>query len=357
MELPVWYFGIGLIAFALAVPLVLLAERLAWKVGLVDMPREGEIQQRPLPRTGGYALFAAFWLAIALSFLISPDGLQRLAADNRRLLGVFIGSLLLIPLALMDDYRRLSPWPQLAGQIVVASVPVFFGLRVEELATPWGVLTVPEGVQGPFAILWVVGMMNAINMIDSMDGLSSGIAAIAALVLSLRSAWFGQASIAILPIALAGTACGFLTRNWHPSHIILGSAGSLFLGYILGATTVIGGAKIGTAFLVLAVPILDVAWVIYQRVSARRSPFIGGDSAHLAHRLRLLGIPVPIAVAGLYAVTATAGAAVLLNHSVVPTLGKLYLAGVVVAGIFGLLLVVARLTTGRLASSTPEDHD
>ncbi|MBI4213320.1 MAG: undecaprenyl/decaprenyl-phosphate alpha-N-acetylglucosaminyl 1-phosphate transferase [Chloroflexi bacterium] len=348
MTLEAWYAAVGLAAFVFAVPAVRAAERIAWKVHLVDVPRAGEIQERPLPRTGGYGLCVAFWLAIGLSFLIVPESLQRLAADNRRLLGLFIGSLVLIPLSALDDYKRLSPLPQLVGHVLVASIPVFFGLRVEELATPFGVVAIPDPIQGPFAVVWVVGMMNAINLIDSMDGLSSGIAAIAAIVLFLRSAWFGQASIAVLPIALAGASLGFLTRNWHPAKVILGSGGSLFLGYVLGATTVIGGAKIGTAFLVLAVPILDIAWVIYQRLAAGRSPFQGGDSAHLAHRLRLLGVSVPAAVVGLYGVTATVGAAVLLTHSVLPTLGKLYLAGGVVAGISGLLLVVAKLSARRL---------
>jgi UDP-N-acetylmuramyl pentapeptide phosphotransferase/UDP-N-acetylglucosamine-1-phosphate transferase len=161
--------------------------------------------------------------------------------------------------------------------------------------------------------------------------------------LFLRSAWFGQASIAVLPAALTGACLGFLTRNWHPSRIILGSSGALFLGYVLGVVTLIGGVKIGTAFLVLAVPILDVAWVMYRRLSQGRSPFRGGDAEHLPHRLRHLGMSDPAIVASLYAVCAIIGAAVLAMHSARPGVEKAMLVTLVVTAVIGTLAAIARL--------------
>ena len=140
------------------------------------------------------------------------------------------------------------------------------------------------------AVFWIVAMMNAINLLDTMDGLAGGVGAIASGVLFLRTLWFGQASIAVIPLALGGACVGFLTRNWPPARVFLGSSGALFLGYMLGVVTVVGGVKIGTAFLVLAVPILDVAWVAYRRVAQRRSPLRGGDAEHLPHRLCMLGM-------------------------------------------------------------------
>jgi UDP-GlcNAc:undecaprenyl-phosphate/decaprenyl-phosphate GlcNAc-1-phosphate transferase len=349
MPFEAWYLLIGATAGLLAIPAVLAAEHFGRRSGLVDHPRVGEQQQRDLPRTGGYGVFVAFWAAIALSFLIVPPTLQRLPADNLRLVGLFIGSLAIIPLAVLDDRRRLGPWPQLVGHIVIATIPVLFGTRMEELATPFGTLAIPGWAQQVLAVAWIVGMINAINLIDTMDGLSGGIGAIAASVLFLRTAWFGQASIAPIPLALAGACLGYLTRNWYPSRVIFGSSGALFLGYILGTTTVIGGVKIGTAFLVLAVPILDVAWVAYRRLSQGRSPFRGGDGEHLPHRLRLLGFSPPTVVLSLYVVTASVGAAVLLTHSALPTFGKLYLAAAVVfLDLLGLVLV-NRLSATRLA--------
>jgi len=354
VSLEFWFLAIFLAAVAVAIPLMIALERVGRRLGLMDYPRPGEVQQRALPRSGGYGVFAAFWLAILLSFALAPGDLERLPADNTRLVGVLIGSLVLLPLAVIDDVRRLGPLPQFLGQIVAATVPVFFGLRMDEVATPFGIVTLPDPLAGPLAVLWIVAMINAINLLDTMDGLAGGIAAIASGVLFLRSAWFGQASIAILPLTLGAACIGFLTRNWHPSRVILGTSGALFLGYVLGVVTVVGGVKIGTAFLVLAVPILDVAWVIYRRVSQGRSPFRGGDAEHLPHRLRILGMSDPAIVLSLYAVCGLIGAAVLLMHSALPGVEKAYLATAVVLVVVGALATIARLTSTRPALPSTE---
>jgi UDP-GlcNAc:undecaprenyl-phosphate GlcNAc-1-phosphate transferase len=354
VDLPLWPWLAGVFALSasLAALLVLGAERLGHAMGLVDRPRSGEVQQRALPRTGGYAVLGASWLAIGLSYLAAPSELERLPADNLRLVGVFVGSLALVPLALLDDRRRLGPWPQLIGQIVAATIPTLFGLRMDEVATPFGIVALPDALAAPLAVLWIVAMMNAINLLDTMDGLAGGVAAVATGVLFLRTLWFGQASIAIVPLALGGACLGFLTRNWHPARIILGSSGALFLGYMLGVITVVGGVKIGTAFLLLAVPILDVAWVAYRRLAQGRSPLRGGDAEHLPHRLRMLGLSDRAIVLALCLVCTSVGVAVLATHSLMPTVEKAYLAGAVVAGVGATLVLVARLTTAQQTRCT-----
>jgi len=348
-----WYAATFAAAFFLSVPLVLLAERAGVALGFVDHPRPNEVQRRIIPRTGGYAVFLAFWLAILLSFILPLPELERLEADNWRLLGVLLGSLALLPLAFADDSRRLGPAPQFAFQVMAAIIPTFFGLRMEEIATPLGIISVPNALAAPLAVLWIVAMINAINLLDTMDGLAGGVTAITCAVLFTRTMWFDQTSIAVLPLALGAACTGFLTRNWHPSHVILGSSGSLFLGYLLGVITLVGGVKIGTAFLVLAVPILDVAWVIYRRVSTGRSPFHGGDAQHLPHRLRLLGLSDRRIVLSLYAVCGLLGAAVLAMHSVLPTMQKAVLATVVVAAVTATLAIVARLTAAASSQTAP----
>ncbi len=358
MTVEIWYAIVIAVAFFTVIPMVLLAERVGTRVGLVDHPRGGEVQRFTLPRTGGYAVMAAFWTAILVSFVLPPAQEVRLHADNVRLLGVLLGALALLPLALVDDARRLGPLPQIVGQSFAATVPVCFGLRMDEVATPFGVLAIPDPLAAPLAAFWVVAMINAINLLDTMDGLASGVAALAGAVLFLRSAWFGQASIAVLPAALCGACLGFLTRNWHPSRIILGSSGALFVGYALGVITVIGGVKIGTAFLVLAVPILDLAWVAYRRLSQGRSPVRGGDDEHLPHRLRLLGMGDRSIVLSVYGVCGVIGAAVLLTHSTLPTIEKAYLVGVVVAAVLAALAIVARVSSSatRPLQSSKADH-
>jgi len=358
MELSLWHWLLLVFvgATGVAAALALLAERVGHALGMVDRPRIGEVQQRAIPRTGGYSLLAAFWLAIAMSFFVAPGDLERLPADNVRLFGVFLGSLVLLPLAVLDDKRRLGPWPQLVGQFVAATIPTFFGLRMDEIATPFGILTLPDMLATPLAVLWIVAMMNAINLLDTMDGLAGGVAAIASGVLFLRTLWFGQASIAVVPLVLGGASLGFLTRNWHPARIFLGSSGALFLGYMLGVVTVIGGVKIGTAFLLLAIPILDVAWVAYRRAAQGRSPLRGGDAEHLPHRLRLLGMSDRAIVLVLYLVCGLIGVAVLGTHSLIPTVEKAYLAGAVVVGVLAALIIVARLTAER-ESRPPRERE
>ena len=350
MGLETWYVAIFTAAALAALPLVLLAESLGKRLGLVDRPRPGEAQRHVVPRTGGYGLFVAFWLVVGASFLFAPADLERLPADTLRVLGVFLGSLVLLPLAALDDSRRLGPVPQLLGQIVAATIPAFFGLRMEEVASPWGILSIPEPLRVALAVFWIVAMINAINLVDTMDGLAGGVTALACWVLFLRTAWFDQASIAVLPLALGGACVGFLTRNWHPSKVFLGSSGSLLLGYLLGVITVIGGAKIGTAFLVLAVPILDVAWVSYRRLSQGRSPLKGGDAQHLPHQLRQMGMGDRQIVLALYAVCAATGVAILSLHSTLPRAEKTYLAAAVVVGVLGALAGVARINAQRAAT-------
>lgn len=347
LGLGLWFAVIFLVAAAGAAALVFGAERVGHALGLVDRPRTGEIQQRAIPRTGGYGVLAAFWLAIAGSYLVAPANLERLPADNVRLFGAFVGSLVLLPLAMLDDRNRLGPWPQLFGQVVAATIPTLFGLRMDEIATPFGILTLPDILATPLAVLWIVAMMNAINLLDTMDGLAGGVTSVASGVLFLRTLWFGQASIAVVPLALGGACLGFLTRNWHPARVFLGSSGALFVGYMLGVVTVVGGVKIGTAFLLLAIPILDVAWVAYRRMAQGRSPLRGGDAEHLPHRLRLLGMSDRAIVLALYLVCGLIGGAVLATHSVLPTVEKAYLAGAVVAGVLIALVIVARLTARR----------
>ena len=264
------------------------ARALGTRAGVVDRPRPGEVQSRVLPRTGGYAIFLAFLAATIVGALLVPRSEQ----ESWRLLGVLLGAAAILPLAILDDRRRLGPLPQLLGQIAIAAIPIAFGIVVDSIATPfWGMIRLPAWLIVPFTLLWIVGMINTVNLVDVMDGLAAGVATIAALVLFARSVFdFGQYDIAILPLALAGCCLGFLPHNWHPSRIIMGSSGALLLGYGLAVMAIMGGAKVATALLVLGVPIADVAWVIVRRLAAGRSPMRGGDQLHLPQRLHLAGL-------------------------------------------------------------------
>lgn len=323
-EVDLWLLLVFVTAVAAAYAATGLAGRLGQRLGLLDHPRRNELQRAVVPRTGGYGICAAFLIAIGVSLVVPVPGLARSDADTERLIGVLLGLLLLLPVAYLDDRRRLGPLPQLAAQFAIAAVPVSFGLWIDSVALPYfEVVHLPWWIGVPLTLLWLVGMINTLNLVDVMDGLAGGIAAIAALTLFLRSLWFTQYTIAVLPLALAGSCLGFLPRNWHPARLFMGTSGSMFLGYALGTLAIIGGVKVGTAVIVLGLPMLDVAWVIAHRLSGGRSPLKGGDAAHLPQRLAQLGVSQPRIVLLLYLFCGLFAALGLALHSPVAGLAKL----------------------------------
>jgi UDP-GlcNAc:undecaprenyl-phosphate GlcNAc-1-phosphate transferase len=308
-----------MIVFVVALTTALLAVPLAAAVGLavggplVDQPRPGELQRRPIGRTGGYGIIVAFFAALLVSIPITDRSHD--LSEYGRLMGLAFGAALLIPFAAWDDARRLPPLPQLIAQFGCAALPVLLGVRIERIAN-FDIARVAPWLIAPLSVIWIVGMINALNWLDTMDGLAGGVSLIGALVLFAASLLqYGpegrfaaqQNSIALLGLALGGACLGFLAYNFPPARIFMGTSGSMFLGYALGVISIIGGAKIATAALVLGLPILDTALVILQRLLGRRSPFQGGDGTHLVHRMRAAGFGVRQIVALVYTLTALFG--------------------------------------------------
>ena len=188
-----------------------------------------------------------------------------------------------------------------------------------------------------FTVVWIVGMINSLNFIDGLDGLSTGIALIAAVTLGLLSLSIGvnQPLVAIMCFVLAGGLLGFLRWNFYPAVIFQGTAGVMFLGYVLGVLAILGSAKIIVAMLVLAVPIIDTFWVIVRRMSSGRSPFTP-DRGHIHHRLLDLGLSHRSTVLVIYIVCATLG---LMSLFISTASGVLaFLGALVVLGVIAFLL-------------------
>jgi UDP-GlcNAc:undecaprenyl-phosphate GlcNAc-1-phosphate transferase len=354
-----WIVGVTLTAVLASYVLVGLAARHGRSLGMVDVPRSGEVQVRAVPRNGGYGMRAAVWLATALAVFARPAELQAAPGDDWKLVGVLLGSLLIVPLAMLDDKKRLGAGPQFIGQLAIAAVRVLFGIRIDSIASPLGsAVELPAWLGMLLTVLWIVGMINAINLLDVMDGLAGGIALMAAGVLFVRSLLFGQHTIAVLPLALAGAALGFLPHNFHPARIFMGTSGSVLLGYWLATMSVIGGAKVGTAFVVLGVPILNTAWVIGRRALAGRSPFQGGDSELLPQRLHALGFSQVKAVLLLYVICATFGLLALTLHAPVegpyltPPMTKLWLMLAMVGVMGAVLATVTYLSVKQQAAAS-----
>jgi UDP-GlcNAc:undecaprenyl-phosphate GlcNAc-1-phosphate transferase len=294
MQLGAWaYGGAFLISLLLAWFLTPLALRFALKKDVLDHPGDYKQQSSPVPYLGGLAIVVAFSVAmIVASFLRSPvGGLEQL----RVVLGLGV---LLSSMGLLDDIRGLDLRLRLVVEIAAGIAVWYSGIQITFFGNGLASAVV--------TVLWLVAITNAFNLLDNMDGLSAGIAAIAAGFFFLIAAINGQFLVAGLAIALAGCALGFLRHNFFPAKIYMGDAGSLFIGFLLA---VIGmklrfNGEVQVTFLVpvlvLGVPLFDTTLVIATRLLNRKSPWSGGRD-HTSHRLVFVGIPTASAVSIVYA--------------------------------------------------------
>lgn len=320
-------------AFVLASVLTPLTARLAARFGLLDQPAPRRSHRAPTPRHGGIPLFLAFLAALAVTLPYPRTDDKELS----RLFGLMLGLTVVAIVGAYDDARELKALPQFAAQVLAAGIAVASGVVIRQIPNPFGLapIDLPELFAVAFTLFWIVGMMNTINWLDGLDGLAAGVTVIASAVLFIHTFELKQFSLALLPLALAGAALGFLLFNFPPARIFLGS-GAYLLGLALAVLSIIGGAKVATALLVLAIPILDVAWQILSRVRAGRSPF-EADRGHLHHRLYDFSMSSRAILALYYALTATFGALALILPSPVYKLIALIVIGT------GALAVLIRL--------------
>ena len=288
--------GAFLAAAVLALLLTPPVRALASRLDLVDVPEARRVNTRPVPRGGGVAVVIAFVLVAAIA--LAWTGATRTLAfpfslDGPAIIALLAGGIAAAMIGAIDDYLQLRARWQLLGQLALAVWAVGLGATVDVLTNPLSDRTIvlPDLVSAGFTVFWIVGMMNAINFIDGLDGLSSGIGLIAAVTLGLVSLTtaVSQPVIAVLCFALAGALLGFLRWNFHPAAIFAGTSGTMFLGYTLALLSIVGTAKVPVALLVLGVPIIDTFWIIVRRLAAGRMPF-SPDRGHIHHRLLDLGL-------------------------------------------------------------------
>ena len=277
-----------------------LALRIATKKQILDHPGDYKTQRSAVPYLGGVAIVLAFAVVVLIGAFLRP--LATFASEVPIIIGIAVALSLM---GLIDDLRGINPFVRFAIEIAGAVILFYVGVGVELFPTvqPLNVL---------FSVFWIVGITNAFNLLDNMDGLSAGVAVIASMLFFILGAVNGQILVATLAVALAGCALGFLRHNFHPAKIYMGDAGSLFLGFML---SVIGlklrfpsPAQITflVPILVLWVPIFDTVLVVTTRLAHRLNPFAGGRD-HTSHRLVFVGIPVPTAVNLIYLSTAALG--------------------------------------------------
>jgi UDP-GlcNAc:undecaprenyl-phosphate GlcNAc-1-phosphate transferase len=324
-------FAIAAIVAAIATPLVI---RLATHLEIIDAANEERrVHKVPTPRIGGIGVFFGFAFALfaILAFaLSSPYALypsiahlsvhQKLSSITdqfdavHRLVGLLFGGMLILGVGLWDDIMQMRPRNKMLAQIVVALISMLYGFIIPGTANPFdhnphtNWIDFPWWVAVPLTLLWYVGMMNAINFIDGLDGLLSGFTLISCLFLFAISVVHASPVVALVVIALAGAALGFLPYNFNPAKIFLGDAGSLFIGYVFATVSIIGASKAAIAIsivvpvVVLALPILDTLAAIVRRASAGKR-ITEADRGHFHHQLIFrFGLNVRQAVLLIYAV-------------------------------------------------------
>ena len=311
-----------LLAFIVAFMVTPYSIKIAKKIGAIDIPDdERRMRKKAIPRLGGVAVIAGF--AISLIYLVSVmsiEGSINLFDENeyfKKLIGIGLGVLIITITGIIDDTKKLNPFQKLFGQLLAAIVAVSFGVKINNIEIPYvSSLGLSHEVSIMATIIWILVITNAINLIDGLDGLSSGIALISCISLLIIFALNDSPIIAILMItSLIGALVGFLPFNFSPAKTFIGDTGSNFLGYILSVVSILGVAKTYTAvvialpILVLGLPIFDVTWAIIRRLIKGKSikAIFKADRGHLHHRLIGKGFSQKQAVIVLYVVSAALG--------------------------------------------------
>ena len=305
METAPLYLALAAVAAIVALFGTIVVRHVALALNLADAPNERRINTTPMPRAGGFAVALSFTIVgSAVAILASPLGLAGgTPIQTPGIAALLFGVVLAGVIGLADDRFDLRARWQLAGQLVIAAVPILFGVRIAILSNPFGAgdLLIPDALGLALTLVWALGMQNAMNFIDGLDGLSGGIALIAATTLGLI-ALPATPLLAALCFVLAGALAGFLRHNFYPASIYMGTSGILAVAYALAVLSLLGTAKVVAALLILGVPIIDAFFVIVGRLLAGRSPY-SADKTHIHQRLIDAGLSHRGAVLVLYGIT------------------------------------------------------
>jgi UDP-GlcNAc:undecaprenyl-phosphate GlcNAc-1-phosphate transferase len=326
--------------FASALLLVLgttpLVRRVASRLGMVDQPAGRRVHLSPVPRLGGLAIYVGFILALVL---FGGDWVVPQAVS------ILIGATLVSFLGIWDDRWGVRPVLKLLGQALAATVLIVSGVQVAFLPSP--VLNVAV------TLLWILGITNALNLLDNMDGLSGGVGAVASAFFLLLAAWNGQYLVASLSAALLGVCIGFLAYNFNPATIFMGDAGSMFLGFVLAAV----GIKLRfpgrpdtitwmIPVVILSLPIFDTTLVVISRLRRGINPLTNPGKDHVSHRLVSLGMSQRQAVVFLYAICGALGIVGVLIMGSSWVIADALGAVILMAGVVGLVLMEGMAPAG-----------
>jgi UDP-GlcNAc:undecaprenyl-phosphate/decaprenyl-phosphate GlcNAc-1-phosphate transferase len=286
-----------------------LVKKLAFRIGAVVKPDDRRVHKRPTPTLGGIGMLVG--LLVGMSVAWSMGSFDAVFDSSTEPIGLVLAALLIVGVGVIDDLREVSAPAKVAGIVLAASVLVLSGISMQVFRVPFlGVFVVSLDWSYLLSVLWVVGMTNAINLIDGLDGLAGGIVAIAAGAFFLYSLELGNEGVllpgnigALIAILALGACLGFLPHNVHPARIFMGDGGALLLGLLMAASTMVVGGRTDRSFsgssffffapvliplVILGVPIFDMLFAIIRRARSRTG-ISTADKGHLHHRLMRLG--------------------------------------------------------------------
>ncbi|NBO06191.1 MAG: undecaprenyl/decaprenyl-phosphate alpha-N-acetylglucosaminyl 1-phosphate transferase [Actinobacteria bacterium] len=369
---PLWLYALTFVgATTLSLLLVPAVREYAQRKQITDRPGGHKSHIAPVPYLGGVAMVLAFSAAMFVGVAVRRssqfDGRQvRLTIGNllaqgdglvRELIVVLGLALIFSAMGLIDDLRGLSPWLRFAVGLGVAVTLVAYGIQLQS--------PLPDAADVLLSVIWILGITNAFNLLDNIDGLAAGTAAVAATTFFLIALFNDQDYSALLAIGLAGAMLGFLRSNFHPATIYMGDAGSLFIGFLMAylglkmRTTVTEIPQLFAPLVVLGVAVLDTTMVVVSRVRRGVSPFTGGQD-HLSHRLRRLGLSVRRSVVTLLLASVALGGLAVALSDAPATVGYWLLAAAALSGVMATVLLttkVARATATDSSNITPIRRD
>ncbi len=274
------------------------------KYNIISKPQEKrgdkkKIKKEEMPRTGGIGIYLSFLVLFLYIYL---------RFHSKEFLSIFLGGSVIFIVGLIDDKFKLRPWMKFLGEILGALIPIIYGVKINFITNPKGGYFYLKELSIPFTLFWVTGITNAINIIDGLDGLASGIISIVSTTLGLVAILKGNIIVSLICFAIAGIAIGFLVFNFPPAKIYLGDSGALLLGFVLGEIAVWGALKTTTsvillvAILALGFPILDTFTAILRRILRRKSIF-EADMDHIHYKLLYSGFKEREVIIILYILT------------------------------------------------------
>ncbi len=345
-------FLIPLILSLILTPAVI---RLARRIGAMDQPNERKIHKLPIPRLGGLAIYASFFLSLVLYYYFDPAIHPLSSMHPRTGVMLAVSLTLVLILGIWDDVKQLSPGRKFFFQCLAAAIVYFAGFRIASITHPFSSSLLDLGILNfPATLLWIVGITNAFNLIDGLDGLAGGIAFIASLTVCTISFIDGDLATAMMALMLAGSVLGFLRYNFNGARIFLGDSGSLFLGFSLAILSMVSSTKGSTAFSIL-VPVLALGLPIMDTLLSMARRFLHSvfpedeepktffkklltmflpDRGHIHHQLIARGLSHRNVVLLLYVVSCLFGLGAFMvtlanNLSVTPVLIAIGVASVI----------------------------